>query len=111
MMKRLLLVICLISCCTLISAQSSMPIDLGKASPFPEKFFHLSTRGSLKNSFLKFQKGGEVRVAFLGGSITEMKGWHNMLEDTHADNSTPLPRGYAVLSVRWNRSAIWSGAE
>ena len=79
MMKRLLLVICLISCCTLISAQSSMPIDLGKASPFPEKFFHLSTRGSLKNSFLKFQKGGEVRVAFLGGSITEMKGWHNML--------------------------------
>ena len=78
-MKRLFLACCMMCCCVLVGAQSLGSVDLGKASPFPEKFFHLSTRGSLDNSFLKFQKGGEARVAFLGGSITEMKGWHNLL--------------------------------
>lgn len=78
-MKRLFLACCMMCCCVLVGAQSLESVDLGKASPFPEKFFHLSTRGSLGNSFLKFQKGGEARVAFLGGSITEMKGWHNLL--------------------------------
>lgn len=78
-MKRAFFVFCLMCYCTLIGAQTNMPVALGKANPYPEKYFHLSTRGSLKNSFLKFQKGGEARVAFLGGSITEMKGWHNLL--------------------------------
>ena len=44
-----------------------------------EKYLH--PRGTLKNSYLKFMRGGEARIAFLGGSITEMKGWHNLLMD------------------------------
>lgn len=52
-----------------------------KASSYPERFIHLNPRGSIKNSFRKFERGGDARVAFLGGSITEMKGWHNMMMD------------------------------
>lgn len=51
------------------------------ADAFPERFFHYNIRGSLTNSYLKFSRGGKARVAFLGGSITEMKGWKNMLEE------------------------------
>ena len=51
------------------------------ADAFPERFFHYNIRGSLTNSYLKFTRGGKARVAFLGGSITEMKGWKNMLEE------------------------------
>ncbi len=77
-MKRLFFLF-LVCCSLVINAQTNLSLDLGKAKPFPEKYFHHIMRGSLKNAYLKFQKGGEVRVAFLGGSITEMKGWHNML--------------------------------
>mgnify|MGYP004445009469 FL=1 len=42
---------------------------------------HCNIRGSLANSYLKFEKGPEARVAFLGGSITEMKGWKDMIEE------------------------------
>ena len=38
-------------------------------------------RGQLHNSFLKFEKEHKGRVAFVGGSITEMKGWHNIIMD------------------------------
>lgn len=41
---------------------------------------HLSPRGSLANSFIKFEKERKGRVAFFGGSITEMKGWRNMIQ-------------------------------
>lgn len=34
-------------------------------------------RGSLKNSFLKFEKEKKGRVAFLGGSITHNPGWRD----------------------------------
>ena len=62
-------------------AQSPAESALGTMNPFPERFFHLKTRGSLTNSLLKFERGGEATVAFLGGSITEMEGWHNMIMD------------------------------
>jgi hypothetical protein len=32
-------------------------------------------RGGLPNVFAKLEKGGEVRVAYLGGSITDAEGW------------------------------------
>lgn len=38
-------------------------------------------RGSMRNSFLKFEREKKGRVAFLGGSITEMYGWHNLVMD------------------------------
>lgn len=40
---------------------------------------YINYRGSLHNSFLKMQNRRKARVAFLGGSITEMEGWHNLI--------------------------------
>lgn len=48
--------------------------------PGYEKYLHNNMRGSLRNSFVKFEKDRKARVAFLGGSITEMSGWKNMIE-------------------------------
>ena len=45
-----------------------------------EPYLHYTVRGSLQNSFLKFEKERKGRVAFLGGSITEMDGWKNRIE-------------------------------
>ena len=38
-------------------------------------------RGNLTNSYLKFAKEKKGCVAFLGGSITEMRGWRNMIQE------------------------------
>ncbi|MBQ7179944.1 MAG: SGNH/GDSL hydrolase family protein [Bacteroidaceae bacterium] len=78
-MKKTFFLAVFITCCHVMWAQA-VPERL-TVTPFPENYFHLSTRGSMTNSLLKFQAGGEARVAFLGGSITEMKGWHNLLMD------------------------------
>lgn len=43
-------------------------------------FQQYTLRGNLQNSFLKFEKERKGRVAFLGGSITEMNGWKDMIE-------------------------------
>ena len=43
-------------------------------------YVHCNVRGSLQNSLVKFEKKRKGRVAFLGGSITEMKGWKDMVE-------------------------------
>ena len=48
--------------------------------PGYERFLHYNVRGSLQNSFVKFEKERKARVAFLGGSITEMNGWKNLIE-------------------------------
>lgn len=45
-----------------------------------EKNQHYTVRGSLQNSLSKFEKERQGRVAFLGGSITEMNGWKNKIE-------------------------------
>lgn len=44
------------------------------------KFQHIRERGSLKNSYLRFERERKGRVAFLGGSITEMPGWRTMVQ-------------------------------
>ncbi len=41
----------------------------------------INRRCSLQNSYLKFEKEHRGCVAFLGGSITEMRGWRNMIKD------------------------------
>ncbi|MBV5342676.1 SGNH/GDSL hydrolase family protein, partial [bacterium] len=38
---------------------------------------HINLRGNLNNSRFIFENEKVGRVAFFGGSITEMKGWHN----------------------------------
>ena len=80
-MKKWATLLLMIAFNSMLLAQNEAVASHGMPNPYPEKFFHLNTRGSLKNSLLKFEKGGEATVAFLGGSITEMKGWHNMLMD------------------------------
>ena len=49
--------------------------------PTYQKYIHSSARGRLQNSFLKFERERSGRVAFLGGSITEMKGWKDEIEN------------------------------
>ena len=39
----------------------------------------IKLRSPLLNSLVRFQKGKKGRVAFLGGSITEMEGWREMV--------------------------------
>lgn len=40
---------------------------------------HINFRGDLNNSRFLFENAKVGRVAFLGGSITEMKGWHTIV--------------------------------
>lgn len=42
---------------------------------------YIHYRSSLDNSFIKFTREKKACVAFLGGSITEMKGWRNMIQE------------------------------
>lgn len=51
-----------------------------RQQPEYKSFNHYTLRGSLQNSFLKFAHERKGRVAFLGGSITEMTGWKEMIE-------------------------------
>jgi sialidase-1 len=46
-------------------------------TPKGKEYFKL--RGGLQNSFQRFSKGGASRVVFLGGSITNMKGWRDLV--------------------------------
>ena len=46
-------------------------------TPYGAPYFKL--RDGLRNSLAKFAAGGEARVVFLGGSITEGKGWREMV--------------------------------
>lgn len=48
--------------------------------PAYKTYQHINMRGSLDNSFHKFENEKKGRVAFLGGSITEMNGWKDMIE-------------------------------
>jgi sialidase-1 len=49
---------------------------ISNSQKLDSKKYH-SHRGSLKNSFLKFEKEKTGRVAFLGGSITYNHGWRD----------------------------------
>lgn len=42
---------------------------------------HISYRSGLGRSFARMAEQKKATVAFLGGSITEMKGWHEMVEE------------------------------
>lgn len=46
-------------------------------TPHGQEYFEV--RGGLRNSWRRFNAGGPARVVFLGGSITEMKGWRDLV--------------------------------
>jgi sialidase-1 len=46
-------------------------------TPHDREYFQL--RGGLRNALRRFSAGGNARVAFLGGSITEMAGWRDLV--------------------------------
>ncbi len=46
-------------------------------TPHGREYFQL--RGGLRNAWRKFQAGGNARVVFLGGSITAMAGWRDLV--------------------------------
>lgn len=53
-----------------------------RCQPEYKAYQSLNLRGTMRNAFLKFESEKKGRVAFLGGSITEMRGWHNRIMDS-----------------------------
>lgn len=49
--------------------------------PDYQKKQYIRQRESISNSYIRFTKDKKGTVAFLGGSITEMKGWRNMIKE------------------------------
>jgi len=49
--------------------------------PAYKAYQHIIKRGSIHNSFHTFEEKGRGRVAFIGGSITEMNGWKEMVKE------------------------------
>lgn len=72
-----------------------------RQQPEYEKYIHYNIRGSLQNSFRKFEKERRARVAFLGGSITEMNGWRNMIEQQ-------LQQRFPYTQFEWVEAGIGS---
>lgn len=74
-MKRMILTIA----AALLMAGSVMaqPCCTGNCTDF----HHIAFRGDLHRSFARMAEQKKATVAFLGGSITEMKGWHEMVEE------------------------------
>jgi lysophospholipase L1-like esterase len=65
----------LVVTCALIGPAPAFA-DVAAGAPFGE---HVRARGSLDNSRLKFEREKKGRVAFIGGSITEMDGYRPMV--------------------------------
>lgn len=72
-----------------------------RQQPEYKKYVHYNVRGSLQNSLSKFEKERKARVAFLGGSITEMKGWHNLIEQQ-------LQQRFPATQFEWVEAGISS---
>ena len=52
-------------------------------TPHGREYFQL--RGGLRNAWRRFQDGGSARVVFLGGSITQMAGWRDLVSQQLTD--------------------------
>jgi len=59
---------------------NTAPELLDKPQPYESKMA-INFRGSMDNCRIKFEKEKKGRVAFLGGSITNMTGWRDMVCD------------------------------
>ena len=58
-----------------VCAASAAGVD----APLPNKKDYFVLRGGLHNCRVKFERTGRGRVVFLGGSITNMTGWRQMV--------------------------------
>lgn len=72
-----------------------------RQQPEYEKYLHYTTRGTMQNSFIKFEKQRRGRVGFLGGSITEMNGWRNMVQQQ-------LKQRFPYTEFEWVEAGIGS---
>ena len=61
----------------MLQAQSVVVDSVTQYSPKKLQKHYINLRGNLNNSRFVFENKRAGRVAFLGGSITEMKGWHH----------------------------------
>ena len=66
------------------SGQAQAETDLSAAAyrnirSLPSDHDYFNIRGTADNSLTRFNRGGECRVAFLGGSITHNPGWREMV--------------------------------
>ena len=66
-MKKWATLLLMIAFNSMLLAQNEAVASHGMPNPYPEKFFHLNTRGSLKNSLLKFEK--EARLRWLSWAV------------------------------------------
>ena len=64
-------VICTAALCLMMPTGAAQPADASS----PVKAVECRPRGGLPNFFAKAKAGGDVRVAYLGGSITAAPGW------------------------------------
>ena len=80
-MKKLLIsCIVFVSFITVFSQENVDVVDtINRQTAIYKQKQHLNFRGNLNNTRLIFEKEKVGRVAFLGGSITAMKGWHNQV--------------------------------
>lgn len=72
-----------------------------RQQPEYRKYQYYNVRGNLQNSYLKFEKERKGRVAFLGGSITEMNGWRNLVEQQ-------LKQRFPYTDFEWVEAGIGS---
>lgn len=80
-MKKLIITFTLSVCLALSGyAQGHSKPIIDHQQGYPAKQY-IHCRSNLDNSFIKFTRERKACVAFLGGSITEMKGWRNMIQE------------------------------
>lgn len=67
--------------CIYVDAPEPVVDFIVRNQPDYQKKQSIHRRGSLANAYLKFTKEKKGCVAFLGGSITEMRGWRDMVKE------------------------------
>ncbi len=69
-MRVLLPVVC---CCVFLLPDCALPAPAGDFELVPASLFH--TRDGLGNVLARLEQGEDVRIGYLGGSITAQAGW------------------------------------
>jgi lysophospholipase L1-like esterase len=65
---------------TALPADTASPTEMGPAStPRPSSDANIHARGQFQNARIRFEREKKGHVAFMGGSITEMNGYHPMV--------------------------------
>ena len=96
-MKTTLVILTCILGLGVMSGAQAAPTFAGKV-----KAVECTPRGGVGHVMAKINAGENVRVAYFGGSITEMDGWRRLSREWLAATypsvlrSRPLPRGYSA---------------